>query len=169
MVIVSPLEVTISTLREGDLRQMQLDTFLLVLRILFIVLLYLFLMQVVIAITRDLRKTSAANSDEGSKGPRIVGHLVVVDSGPSNIVPGTRFDLEAQTNIGRGPTNTIQIPDTFVSSEHTRLWYRSGVWYVQDAGSVNGTFVNNQPAREAIPAQPGDIIRVGYLQFKLTQ
>jgi pSer/pThr/pTyr-binding forkhead associated (FHA) protein len=38
---------------------------------------------------------------------------------------------------------------------------------VQDAGSVNGTFVNNQPAREALPAKVGDIIQVGYIQFKL--
>jgi pSer/pThr/pTyr-binding forkhead associated (FHA) protein len=148
---------------------MQLDTFLLILRILFIVLLYLFLMQVVIAITRDLRKTSASSADESGNSPRTVGHLVVVDSGPSNIQPGTRFDLEPQTIIGRGPTNTIQIPDSFVSAEHTRLSYRRGVWYVQDAGSVNGTFVNGQPAREAIPAKPGDIISVGYLKFKLTQ
>jgi pSer/pThr/pTyr-binding forkhead associated (FHA) protein len=148
---------------------MQLDTFLLILRILFIVLLYLFLMQVVIAITRDLRKTSVSSSDESSNSSRTVGHLVVVDSGPSNILPGTRFDLEPQTIIGRGPTNTIQIPDSFVSAEHTRILYRRGEWYVQDAGSVNGTYVNDLPAREAIRAKPGDIISVGFLKFKLTQ
>ncbi len=147
---------------------MPLDTFLLILRLLLIVLLYLFLMQVVIAITRDLRKTAASSGDVGKHIP-VFGHLVVVDSGPSNILPGTRFDLAPQTNIGRGPTNTIQIPDNFISAEHTRLWQRNGIWYVQDAGSVNGTYVNNQPAREALPAKPGDIIRVGYIQFKLTQ
>ena len=147
---------------------MQLDTFFLILRILFIVLLYLFLMQVIVAITRDLRKTAASSEGMGSKGPPVLGHLIVVDSGPTTILPGTRFDLQPQTNIGRGPTNTIQITDNFVSSEHTRLWFRNGIWYVQDAGSVNGTFVNSQPAREVIPAKPGDIIRVGYIQFKLT-
>jgi pSer/pThr/pTyr-binding forkhead associated (FHA) protein len=147
---------------------MQLDTFFLILRILFVVLIYLFLMQVVIAITRDLRKTAASNENLGSKGHPVLGHLIVVDSGPSNILPGTRFDLEPQTVIGRGPTNTIQITDNFISSEHTRLWFRNGAWYVQDAGSVNGTFVNNQPAREATPTKAGDIIRVGYIQFKLT-
>jgi hypothetical protein len=151
---------------------MQLTTFLLILRLLFIVLLYLFLMQVVIAITRDLRK-AAAIGDEAEGGGRIahvMGHLVVVDSGPSTVVqPGMRFDLEPQTNIGRGPTNTIQISDNFISSEHSRLSFRNGVWYVQDAGSVNGTYVNNQPAREPIPARSGDIVRVGYIQFKLTQ
>ncbi|GCF07052.1 FHA domain-containing protein [Dictyobacter arantiisoli] len=150
---------------------MQLPVFLLILRLLFIVLLYLFLMQVVIAITRDLRKTAAqADDSEGGRVAQALGHLIVVDSGPSTIVqPGMRFDLSQQTTIGRGPTNTIQISDNFISSEHTRLWFRNGVWYVQDAGSVNGSFVNNQPAREPIPARAGDIVRVGYIQFKLTQ
>lgn len=147
---------------------MQLDTFFLILRILFVVLLYLFLMQVVISITRDLRKTAASSENIGGKGPPVLGHLIVVDSGPSSILPGTRFDLEPKTVIGRGPTNTIQITDSFISSEHTRLWFRNGAWFVQDAGSVNGTFVNNQPAHEATSAKAGDIIRVGYIQFKLT-
>ncbi|GCE27770.1 FHA domain-containing protein [Dictyobacter alpinus] len=150
---------------------MQLPVFLLILRLLFIVLLYLFLMQVVIAITRDLRKTAAiGDNPDASRIAQALGHLIVVDSGPSTIVqPGMRFDLEQQTTIGRGPTNTIQISDNFISSEHSRLWFRNGVWYVQDAGSVNGTYVNNQPAREPVPARSGDIVRVGYIQFKLTQ
>jgi hypothetical protein len=148
---------------------LQIDSFLFILRLLFIVLLYLFLMQVVIAITRDLRKTAAISADTEIGAHPVLGHLVVVDSGPSNIAPGTSFNLAPQTNIGRGPTNTIQIPDQFISAEHTRLWYRNGLWYVQDAGSINGTFVNNQPAREATPAKPGDVVRVGYIQFKLTQ
>lgn len=125
-------------------------------------------MQVVIAITRDLRK-AASNDGAGSKATNVLGHLIVVDSGPSNLLPGTSFDLAQQTNIGRGPTNTIQLPDQFISSEHTRLWFRNGMWYVQDAGSINGTYVNNQPARDPMPAKPGDIVRVGYIQFKLTQ
>ncbi len=148
---------------------MPLDVFLLILRLLLIVLLYLFLMQVVIAITRDLRKTAAVSADADSKTPPVVGHLVVIDSGPSNLTPGTPFDLVPQTTIGRGPTNTIQLPDSFISAEHTRLWYRNGAWYVQDAGSTNGTYLNNQPAREALPAKPGDIVQVGFIRFKLTQ
>jgi pSer/pThr/pTyr-binding forkhead associated (FHA) protein len=148
---------------------MTLDVFLLILRLLFIVLLYLFLMQVVIAITRDLRKTSAASVSLENKAPPVVGHLIVVDSGPSNILPGTRFDLSPQTTIGRGPTNTIQLVDTFISGENTKLWFRNGLWYVQDAGSTNGTYVNNQPAREALAARFGDIIQVGFIRFKLAQ
>jgi pSer/pThr/pTyr-binding forkhead associated (FHA) protein len=148
---------------------MSLDVFLFILRLLFIVLLYLFLMQVVIAITRDLRKTAITSENSINKAPPVVGHLVVVDSGPSNILPGTRFDLSPQTTIGRGPTNSIQLTDNFISGEHTRLWFRNGLWYVQDAGSTNGTYVNNQPAREALAARFGDIVQVGFIRFKLAQ
>jgi pSer/pThr/pTyr-binding forkhead associated (FHA) protein len=124
-------------------------------------------MQVVIAITRDLRKTAQASANFEGKAPPVLGHLIVIDSGPSSIVPGTPFDLYPQTTIGRGPTNTIQLPESFISGEHTRLWYRNGSWYVQDAGSTNGTYLNNQPAREALPARLGDIIQVGFIRFKL--
>ena len=148
---------------------MSLDVFLFILRLLFIVLLYLFLMQVVFAITRDLRKTATASESTLNKAPPVVGHLIVVDSGPSNILPGTRFDLSPQTTIGRGPTNTIQLLDNFISGENTRLWFRNGLWYVQDSGSTNGTYVNNQPAREALTARFGDIIQVGFIRFKLAQ
>jgi pSer/pThr/pTyr-binding forkhead associated (FHA) protein len=148
---------------------MTLDVFLFILRILGIVLLYLFLMQVVISITRDLRKTVAVSADGLGKQPPVIGHLIVVDSGPSQIAPGTSFNLNPQTTIGRGPTNTIQISETFVSSEHTRIWYRNGSWYVQDAGSTNGTFLNNNPARNAMQARVGDIIQVGFIRFKLAQ
>ena len=86
---------------------MTLDVFLFILRLLFIVLLYLFLMQVVIAITRDLRKTAAASENIDKKAPPVVGHLIVVDSGPSNILPGTRFDLSPQTTIGRGDRKSV--------------------------------------------------------------
>lgn len=146
---------------------MTLDVFLLILRLLGIVLLYLFLMQVVISITRDLRKTAAVNQDALAKLPPVVGRLIVVDSGPSKIAPGTSFSLNPQTTIGRGPTNTIQISETFVSAEHTRMWFRNGVWYVQDAGSTNGTFLNSQPARDPLTAHTGDIIQVGFIRFKL--
>ena len=147
---------------------LQLDVFLLILRLLLIVLLYLFLMQVVIAITRDLRRATAASEGMENRAPLVAGHLVVVDSGPSGILPGTSFDLQPQTSIGRGPTNTIMLSEKFISGEHSRLWQRNGIWYVQDAGSTNGTYVNNQPARDPVPAKPGDIIQVGFIRFKLT-
>lgn len=148
---------------------LQLDVFLLILRLLFIVLLYLFLMQVVIAITRDLKVTAASTASE-QKGPPVLGHLVVID-GSNSLMPGTSFNLEPETTIGRGPTNTIQLPDNFISGAHTRLRYHNGLWYVTDAGSRNGTYVNGQRSDpgQMLTAKPGDLVQVGFIRFKLTQ
>lgn len=148
---------------------LQLDVFLLILRLLFIVLLYLFLMQVVIAITRDL-KVRAASAAVENIAPTVRGHLVVLD-GSNMFQPGTNFDLESETSIGRGPANTIQIPENFVSGVHTQLRFHNGMWYVLDANSRNGTFVNNQRLEPGKPlvARPGDIVQVGFMRFKLTQ
>ena len=147
---------------------MTLDVFLLILRLLLIVLLYLFLMQVVIAITRDLKKVTVAKEFGLGKGNPILGHLIVVDSGPSQqIKPGTSFNLTANNAIGRGPTSDVLLPESFISGEHSRLWLRNNTWYLQDAGSTNGTYLNNQPAREALPVRIGDIVQVGFIRFKL--
>ncbi len=148
---------------------LQLDVFLLILRLLFIILLYLFLMQVVIAITRDLKVTAASTASE-QKGPPVLGHLVVID-GSNSLMPGTSFNLEPETIIGRGPTNTIQLPDNFISGVHTQLRYHNGLWYVTDAGSRNGTYVNGQKTEpgQTLTAKPGDLVQIGFIRFKLTQ
>lgn len=147
---------------------LSLDVFLLILRLLLIVLLYLFLMQVVIAITRDLRKTTQVSADTSIKAqPVAAGHLVLVDCGPSTtLVPGTRFDLTPQTTIGRSPVSTIRLTDAFISSDHARIWNSDGSWYVQDAGSTYGTYVNRQPASNPLPARAGDIVQLGPIQFQ---
>lgn len=145
---------------------MPLDVFLLILRILLIVLLYLFLLQVVFAIWRDLRKSVPAPV---SNSPQVLAHLVVINSGPSHISPGTSFGLQPKTTIGRGPTNTIQIPESFISGEHARIWFQDGTWYVQDAGSKNGTWVNDQPALQALQARPGDVLKLGFIYLELAQ
>src|SRR5258708_37814465 len=101
----------IFTLRED---KMTLDVFLLILRLLFIVLLYLFLMQVVIAITRDLRKASAESEDAGNRALPVVAHPIVVESRRSAILPRAKVALTPQTTIGRGPNNTMRLTDHFM-------------------------------------------------------
>jgi len=151
---------------------LQLDVFLLILRLLLIVLLYLFLMQVVIAITRDLKKTAAVSANPENRAPPVVGHMIVVDNadGISTLSPGMSFDLAPITSIGRGPTNTIQLTDNFISSEHTLIENHNGMWYVRDVNSKYGTYVNNQPApaNKPLPAKPGDIVKIGFISFKLS-
>ncbi len=51
---------------------------------------------------------------------------------------GPRWDL------GRDPSNLIVIPDRRVSRRHGSIYLKDGDWWVEDFGSVNGTYVNGQ-------------------------
>lgn len=66
----------------------------------------------------------------------------------------------APITIGRAPDNTLVIQDPTVSSRHARLFLQGSQWYVQDLGSTNGTFVNEQRITQ-YPVRIGDKIRLG--------
>lgn len=77
-----------------------------------------------------------------------------------------RFELSSFNSLGRHPRNTIQIMDRLISKEHARIVYQNGSFYLQDLGSRNGSFVNEQPVSECM-LQNGDELRLGTvpLQF----
>jgi pSer/pThr/pTyr-binding forkhead associated (FHA) protein len=69
--------------------------------------------------------------------------------------------LDASTTIGRSVECELRLDDTYVSQQHARIFDRGGNWYVEDLGSTNGTFVNEQKLVAPAMLTPGDKIRVG--------
>jgi membrane protein implicated in regulation of membrane protease activity len=129
-------------------------------RLTFLALLYVVLFLVVRALVRDLR---AASREPGAE----LGRLVVVAS-PSGEPPrGAVFPLDAVTTIGRDVNNTVVVADQFASGEHAVLSYRGRIWYVEDAESRNGTFVNGALVAGLSPIGFGDEIIVGETRFRL--
>ena len=58
--------------------------------------------------------------------------------------------------IGRAPECELAIDDTYVSQQHARIFGKGGSWYVEDLGSTNGTFVNDQRLAAPAMVQAGD-------------
>jgi hypothetical protein len=137
--------------------------FLLVLRVAMVAVLYLFILQVVLVARRDLR---IAVTLPPSSTKLVIGHLIVIDSGPTALVPGSRLDLLTTLSVGRAPTNTIVLDSTFVSGEHARIFYRDRSLWVEDLKSRNGTFVNDRPVVGTVAVSPNDILRIGDVRFK---
>ena len=111
------------------------DEALLVLKALFLVLLYLFIWRIVRSASKDVR------------------------------LPQESFILgpdSAALTIGRGGQNDVPLEeDEFTSARHARFEpRRDGVW-VQDRGSTNGTFVNGTQIDRPRRLAPGDVVRVG--------
>jgi len=145
------------------------DELLLVLKIAFLVLLYLFIWRIVRTASRDLRlpqesfilAPSAAAGVHASRPGPVTGRLVVVKS--ADLQDGEGFELNsAQLTIGRGNQNDIPIAtDEYASARHARFEPRQdGVW-VQDLGSTNGTFLNGTRLDRPRRLARGDVVRVG--------
>jgi hypothetical protein len=57
---------------------------------------------------------------------------------------GELFTLSPTTTIGTDPKSTIVLNDKFMSQKHAEIKAENGVWVLRDAGSTNGTYVNNR-------------------------
>ena len=140
-----------------------MDGFTLVLwgvRLLFLLLLYLFLARVVRALLRDLR----AAAREPIERP---GRLVVLESPSGEPAVGRSFDLDVITQLGRDVNNAIVIDDPFASADHAVLTYRGRTWYVEDLDSTNGSYVNGHPVDGVAVLGYGDEVQVGQVRFRL--
>ena len=131
-----------------------------VVRILFLVLLYLFLVGIARALLRDLRAASREPTLE-------LGRLVVVASPAGEPAAGTTLPLDAITTLGRDVNNAVVVDDEFVSAEHAVLTFRGRTWYVEDLDSTNGTFVNGSPVDGVAPLGYGDEIQLGQVRLRL--
>ena len=139
---------------------------LLVLKILFLVLLYLFIWRIVRTASRDLRLPQesfvlAPSGGLRDESPLHTGRLVVVKS-PA-LTEGEERELDSRAlTLGRGGQNDVKLDkDEFTSARHARIEpRRDGVW-VEDVGSTNGTFVNGIRLTRERRLTPGDVVRIG--------
>ena len=117
-----------------------------------------------IVIWRDYR--SAAAQIRASR--RVYGHLVALAEIDGNqVVTGETFPLLPLTSLGRSPTNTIVIKDSFASSEHALVFLRDGQWWLEDRHSRNGTLLNDERIIKPVVITDGDIISIGNRSYRL--
>ena len=99
-----------------------------------------------------------ALEDHGIKGPALV-----VRSGGGRA--GEMFHPEEETTIGRSPDCGIFLDDVTVSRKHAVLVNRDGAFFIEDQGSLNGTFVNRKRV-ESAELEDGDELQIG--KYRLT-
>lgn len=80
---------------------------------------------------------------------------------------GKKYSLDrVQLTIGRGPDNAIMVDMDNVSRTHCKIYGGSGGHYIEDMGSTNGTFVNDEELMERRRLLNGDFIKIGGVIFK---
>lgn len=140
------------------------------LKLCLLALLYLFFLRVLWAVWSEVRvpkaipaaptvSASAAGRPRKMKAKDLASRVVVIEP---RARAGTTFDLGPELTIGRAAGCRVSVPDdTYVSQLHARVFERDGLYYVEDLGSTNGTYLNGLRVTSAAPLRRGDRLQVG--------
>ena len=82
---------------------------------------------------------------------------------------GERIDVDRAVVIGRSSDCDLSISDTYLSSRHARVANDSGDLSIEDLGSTNGTYVNQELVDGRVHLERGDIVQVGGILFEVVR
>jgi pSer/pThr/pTyr-binding forkhead associated (FHA) protein len=149
----------------------------------FLIVLYLFLLWISRSALKDLRRgveqpavygepvhppadATGLHSAATSMGSRQEGFepRLVVERAPGH-TPGMEYELGEGAVMGRGDQAEIRLEDPFASSRHARLSRQGGIIVIEDLGSTNGTYLNEEILAGPQPLHAGDRVRIGDSEF----
>ena len=154
---------------------------LLLIRLAFLAVLWLFVIAAVGVVRTDLFGTSRPRRQRrrqrkppqvkaprpprpGRVGRGTPQRLLVTAGG----LAGTSIGLaDQQITIGRANDATLVLHDDYASTRHARLFPQDGQWIVEDLGSTNGTYLDRQKVTQPTPVPPGVPIRIGKTVLEL--
>ena len=151
----------------------------------FLVVLYLFLLWVVRSARRDLRigprdarqpvrdgNAPPAPDATGLYSASALGGAQIAERAPKLVVErapghdaGMIYDLDSRLVLGRGENAEIRIEDPFASARHALIYEQGNSVVIEDLGSTNGTYLNEELLQSPRPLHPGDRVRIGDSEF----
>ncbi len=89
--------------------------------------------------------------------PKLVVHPSTTGSHEFPLGPGANY-------AGRGYNNNVKIEDPSVSNVHAQIIVEQGRVIIKDLGSMNGTYINGAPVKEA-ELHAGESLRLGAVEL----
>ncbi|MBQ9004538.1 MAG: FHA domain-containing protein [Eggerthellaceae bacterium] len=133
-----------------------IDVVLLIGRLLFVALLYLFLFAIMrtgIGLVKGQRRKEKTWNLSVEKGPKELRGVSIVVRGP--------------VVVGRSPNADIVIAAGYVSARHARFTLMGANLFVEDLGSTNGTAVNGQVIEGPTSLKSNDVVNVGDVAIRV--
>uniref|UniRef100_A0A6J5ZQA9 Unannotated protein n=1 Tax=freshwater metagenome TaxID=449393 RepID=A0A6J5ZQA9_9ZZZZ len=146
----------------------------------FLLVLFLFVAWVVRSTLRDLRRPDELRSaaapaatdatgihsalTAGAPPAGLVDPRLVVERAPGH-TPGMEYEVAGGAVLGRGEQAEIRLDDPYASSRHARLVLQGGRVVLEDLGSTNGTYLNEELVSGPQPLHQGDRVRIGDSEF----
>ncbi len=82
---------------------------------------------------------------------------------------GERVEVEDGVTIGRSQDCDLVLYDTYLSTRHARLSNDEGDLSIEDLGSTNGTYVNQELVKGRVHLERGDVVQVGGVLFEVVR
>ncbi len=150
----------------------------------FLAVLYLFVLWVARGARQDLRRGEGAlTAERGAPAPTPadatglhsasgLASADVAHRAPQLVVArapghesGMIYDVDGDLVLGRGDRAEIRLEDPFASSQHARIYEQGNIVVIEDLGSTNGTYLNEEVLQSPRPLHPGDRVRIGDSEF----
>ena len=153
---------------------LEADETLLIGKIAFLVLLYVFILFVMRSATKGMSQAPQESIVLGAAEANVLRaelglpptRLLVLAS--AELRQGRTIEVTAPTVVGRDATSGIRLEhDEFASARHARIEPRPDGAWIDDLGSTNGTFVNGTKLERAQLAKAGDVIRIGETELQV--
>ena len=159
------------------------DSALDILKLVLLVMLYLFFARVLFAVWSEVRQPAGRSTIDvaapqgapvAAPDRREIKPIRGRGSVPARLVViepkhqrGTSYAINGTIGIGREPDNTIPITDdTYLSGHHARVSRAEDRVIVDDLASRNGTFLNGSRIAEPRTVKVGDRIQIGFTVFE---
>lgn len=166
----------------------------LVLRLAFFALLWIFVFLVAGVLRQDIfgpRKTKLRRrrrSDAGQQRPQSTPAAAAPAGSGGAVQPGSEVTTAHHAQLvftsgalqgrviplggqpvtmGRAGGNDVVLQDDFASGVHARVVADGGLWYIEDLGSTNGTFVGERRLHGAVPFPAFTPVRIGNTTMEL--
>ncbi len=130
---------------------------LFVLRLIVILLLYLFIGWIGYTIFVDLRKST------DTERKTFITPITLIPVGDELVEP-KQYTLP-EIIIGRDPANICHLQDSTVSQRHLKLFYRNQHWWAEDLESTNGSNLNGDPILSPVILTDGDELQLGQVSI----
>jgi hypothetical protein len=145
-----------------------------VIKVLFVVALYLFLFYVARSMRGNVTgppldpsavpsPQSVRQPPDAAPPPRSRSILIFDDDGPS-----TDHEITRPVVVGRGEAADIRIDDEFASERHASFAVEGGSVVVKDLGSTNGTTIDGRPVTGSTEVTSGTVVIVGRTRVVVT-
>jgi FHA domain len=129
----------------------------------------LVLLVAVLFFARVLRASQVASEPTDGSGRRHNSELLSLEFIEPEDRAGQRVEIERAVIIGRSAECDLKLNDNYLSSRHARVVNEAGELTIEDLGSTNGTYVNQQPVSGRMHLERGDIVQVGGVLFEVVR